>query len=243
MSKRYYKKFNKYSLRLLLRIAGIILILVGLGTTLYVFLPVILWQLFLAPVFSTEALAVPIPQATLVTPSNIKSLLATQAKVFSGIDYNHADNWFTTTPTTNSSKPPVTSYQLSIPKIGIDNAEVSTVDDDLGKHLVNFAGTCVPPAKGNCVVFGHSTLPQLFDPKNYHTIFANVHTLHIGDTIIVDSENIEYTYKIFSIIIVDPDDTSVLAQTTDDSYLTLITCTPPGTLWKRLIIKSRLEKI
>ena len=31
------------------------------------------------------------------------------------------------------------------------------------------------------------------------------------------------------------------ARDTTDSYLTLVTCTPPGTTWKRLIIKAKLE--
>jgi len=41
---------------------------------------------------------------------------------------------------------------------------------------------------------------------------------------------------------VSPRDLSILAQRYDDSYLTLITCVPPGTYFKRLIVRARLAK-
>ena len=41
--------------------------------------------------------------------------------------------------------------------------------------------------------------------------------------------------------IVPADDTAYLAQDTDGSYLSIITCTPPGTTWERLVIKAKLE--
>ena len=50
-------------------------------------------------------------------------------------------------------------------------------------------------------------------------------------------------YKIFNIRIVEQTDTYIFEQNYDNSYLTLVTCTPPGTIWKRLIIKAKLEKI
>ena len=137
----------------------------------------------------------------------------------------------------------ISYYDLSIPKLHIENAVVSTTDTDLSSHLVNFPGTAVPPAKGTSAVFGHSTLPSLFNPHNYKTILAMAHTLVVGDKILVTANNIQYSYIIYSISIVDADDTSYLAQETDNSYLTIITCTPPGTVWKRLIIRSKLEKI
>ncbi len=101
----------------------------------------------------------------------------------------------------------------------------------------------MPPDKGTAVIFGHSTLPQLFNPTDYKTIFANAHTLKVGDEITIDANNVQYTYKITSVTITTPDDTSVLAQEYDDSHLVIITCTPPGTIWKRLIVKARLEML
>jgi sortase A len=42
------------------------------------------------------------------------------------------------------------------------------------------------------------------------------------------------------IFVVDPNDFGVLDQDKDGSYLTLITCTPPGTYLKRLVVKAKL---
>jgi sortase A len=132
---------------------------------------------------------------------------------------------------------------MSIPKLNIKDALVSAVDDDLAVHLVNLGGTALPPDKGNAVVFGHSTLPQLFDPKNYKTIFAKAYELKVGDELFTNVSGVIYKYRIYNITVVSPEDTSVLEQDYSDSFLTLITCTPPGTIWKRLIIRSRLETL
>jgi sortase A len=47
-----------------------------------------------------------------------------------------------------------------------------------------------------------------------------------------------YTYKITQMYEAMPDDLTPLAQSYDGRHLTLITCTPPGTYLRRLIIKA-----
>ena len=211
---------------------------------LYVMLPLISWQVYFAPVFASQNIEVPIPKTTVITPSNITSLISTSINSLGRTDYTNAQNWF---PNLNLEKQDknqnALSYMLSIPSLGVYDATVSTVDYDLAKHLVNYPGTQIPPRNGNSVVFGHSTLPQLFNPKDYKTIFATLYKIKVGNEIFVKSSGVLYKYRVYSIIVVDPQDTSIFSQSYDDSYLTLVTCTPPGTTWKRLIVKSRLEKI
>ena len=210
----------------------------------YFFFPILSWQLYLAPVFAAENITSPIPKATVLNGSTFASLARQTTSLLLGINYYNAATWFPSAPPpSDATKPEITTYRLSIPKLKIVNAIVSTVDSDLASHLVNYPGTAVPPQKGNAVIFGHSTLPQLYNPKDYKTIFANAHNLQVGDTFKVTTDGLEYTYKIFSITIVDPEDTSALFQTYDDSYVTIITCTPPGTIWKRLILKAKLQKL
>ena len=132
---------------------------------------------------------------------------------------------------------------ISIPKINLIDAKVSAKDTDLTKHLVNYGGTALPPEKGNAVIFGHSTLPQLYDKNDYKTIFSYLYKLETGDDIVVKVGNVTYKYKVESVTVVDPTNTSVLEQNFSDSFLTLITCTPPGTIWKRLVIKARITTI
>lgn len=184
---------------------------------------------------------IPIPK-TKVVKDDLRNILATNFVNFSGVDYTKAENWF---PKNSSEKTEsiVETYKFSIPKLKIDNATVSFVNGDLSKSLIHYGGSALPGKPGNSVVFGHSTLPQLFNPKDYIAIFATLHTLNVGDEVFLDYDGVKYKYKIFQRRITDPDDISVLSQQYDDSYLTVITCTPPGTYWKRLILKAKIEKV
>lgn len=241
MSRYIYKKENKRQMRLIIRFIGLSISLFGLSILVYFSLPILSWKLFFEPAFASSDLTSPIPKATIVTPKSLGDYISAAARSVT-VDYTNASNWFPHYTPSTSATPNITSYAISIPKINIHNAYVSTVDTDLGKHLVHYTGTAIPPERGNAVIFGHSTLPSLFNPRDYKTIFANAHLLKVNDTIEVALNNKTYTYKIFSITIVEPEDMSVLTQEYDDSYLTIFTCTPPGTIWKRLVVKSRLVK-
>lgn len=242
-NKVYIKKDTK-KLRKTIRLSGLCLSFAGLLFGLYFFFPLISWKLYLEPVFASQTVVTPIPKTTIITKDYIQSLWLNTTRSVQELYDTNTQNWL---PNSQYKEVQIATqlsyYFLSIPKLDIQNAVVSTIDNDLSSHLINFSGTAIPPGKGNAVVFGHSTLPQLFDHKNYKTIFATVHTLVVGDTILVTADNLTYSYKVYSISIVDPADTSYLSQDSNDSYLTIITCTPPGTTWKRLIIRSRLEKI
>lgn len=241
MSKYYYKK-SRFNLKKISKLLSLLVLVLGLGIVFYIFLPLLSWQVYFAPVFAGEKLATPIPKTTIVNGSTISSLLSQASSIFSSVDYTNAENWYPQIKNQREAGK-VPRYTLSISRIDIKNAEVSTIDSDLSKQLVNYGGTSVPPEKGNAVIFGHSTLPQLYDPTNYKTIFANLYKIGLGDFITVNVAGVNYEYKIFNINVVDPKDTSVFQQDFSDSFLTLVTCTPPGTTWKRLIIRAKLEKI
>lgn len=244
MNNYYYKKTKRKNVKKFFRIFSLLICLGGILGAVYVFFPLISWQVYFAPKNFSPDIAVPIPKTTIVGPETIQSLISQATGNFSGIDYTNAQNWFPNySPSEKQNAPKVSEYNLSIPKLDIKNAVVSTVDHNLAKHLVNYDGTAIPPNNGNAVIFGHSTLPYLFNPSDYKTIFATLYKLKTGDDFSVSINNVSYTYKIFNIIIVEPEDTSIFTQIYDSSYITLVTCTPPGTTWKRLIIKARLQKI
>jgi len=81
--------------------------------------------------------------------------------------------------------PKVTFYNISIPKLRIDNAVVAIGGEDLNEHLIQYPGTALPGRRGNAVIFGHSILPRFYDPKRYISIFSLLHTLEMGDPIYV----------------------------------------------------------
>lgn len=229
-----YQYQERRNYKIAVRFVSAFLIIGGLIISFYTFLPLFSWQLYFSESFASQNLKTPIPK--------ISTLISSAGQTLS-TDYTNAKNWFPNyNPGANANKPDVESYTLSILSINIKDAAVSTVDLNLAAHLVNFTGTAIPPKNGTAVIFGHSTLPQLYNPKDYKTIFANAYKIKNGDEIYATFGKITYKYKVFSITVVDPSDTSALEQDTRDSFLTLITCTPPGTTWKRLIIKSQLIK-
>lgn len=243
MKKVVYKKNSGKKVRLLARFSGLLILLLGIGLGMYTFFPLISYELYIKPAFASQAFAAPIPQTTVLTQDSIQSLLKNTENQISHLANPGSDTWL---PSGNAYKDigataSLSNYYLSIPSLGIDNAYVSTTDNNVNLHLIHFPGTAIPPNTGNAAIFGHSTLPQWFDPHNPHAIFATAHTLKVADILKVTISNKVYSYKIINIHIVDAEDTSYLQQDTDGSYLTVITCTPPGTTWKRLVIKSKLE--
>jgi|SRR3989338_7251711 len=135
----------------------------------------------------------------------------------------------------------IKQYFISLPKLNIENAKVTVGGEDLTKSLIQFVPTSLPGENGNVIILGHSTLPQLYNIKDYKTIFTYLPSLKEGDKIEVKLGDQEFEYEVFDITIVKPSEVSVLKQNFSNSYLTLITCVPPGTYWNRLIVKAKIS--
>jgi len=159
-------------------------------------------------------------------------------------DYTQASIWFPASPKFNQpSQLSVKEYTLSIPKLNIKKAKVVVAGEDLTKSLVHYLPQSLPGEYGNVAIFGHSTLPQLYNPKDYKTIFTYLSSLDKGDKIYINIGELEYQYEVTTSFIVKPSEISVLEQKKDASYLTLITCTPPGTYWERLVVGAKLTQL
>ena len=158
------------------------------------------------------------------------------------VDYSRPSAWFPTAPNLPPQPSKITHYTLSIPKLKIEKAVVHIGGEDLMDSLIQYPGTALPGQYGNTVVFGHSVLPQFFNPKNYKTIFSTLPTLKKGEEILIDFDGILYRYEVVSLHEVLPENVSVLEQHYNAEYLTLITCVPPGTYLKRLVVNARLVR-
>lgn len=237
-----YKKNPRRIQFTLARMLALLLIVLGTVLLGIVVRPIVDVETNTRLVLGQETAAIPIPKAKVVRPNDFPNILANSLVNLSGVDYTNARSWFPQSDF-KQTKTTIPTYFLSIPKLRIEKAMASFVNDDLSKSLVHYGGSAVPGKPGNAVVFGHSTLPQLFNPKDYKTIFATLHTLTLGDEVLIEYDNVVYKYIITERKIIDPEDISVLAQEYNDSSLTLITCTPPGTYWKRLVLTARIVKI
>ena len=201
------------------------------------------------PIFSYEIIS---SNETTFTNTGLLNPLALQApvtaliatpKIVSSVDYTQAGNWFPQAQPSQINKiiGPET-YTLSIPKLRINKATVVIGSNDLSKNLIHYAETALPGQYGSPVIFGHSILPQFYNPTNYISIFSLLPTLNKGDEIIVDYDNVTYTYKITEKQEVLPEDLWVLAQQYDAKKIKLITCVPPGLKTKRLVVTGELSR-
>ncbi len=240
---RYVKAVNPVETRekLLLIRAGKIfpffLILAGFFLLANAALPIISYELITSFRFKQELIK-PVSERT-TTESKTQIL----GEKIPEVDYTKPDNWFPSAekPATRPSK--ITHYTLSIPELKIIDAVVEIGGEDLKQSLVHYPGTALPGDYGNVVIFGHSVLPQFFSPKNYKTIFSTLPTLEGGDEIFIDFDGISYRYRVIQMVEVGPEDISALEQHYDAEYLSLITCVPPGTYLKRLIVRAKLVEI
>lgn len=179
----------------------------------------------------------------LISPiSNEESALKDEKNIVTS-DFTQASSWFVGGATHDDfSVSKVEYYNIGIPKLKIDNALVAIGGEDLSKGIIHYPGTALPGKRGNAVLFGHSILPIFYNPKNYLSIFSLLPTLKKGDEIDVNYDGISYKYEVVEMFEVMPTDLQVLDQDSSDSFLTLVTCVPPGhpNNPKRLIVRARV---
>ena len=211
----------------IIRILAVISGLSGVVILAYIFLPILNYDLNSLKYASYLS---PVPNNTPVVP----------AKNFNS---TKASTWFTGgAQSRDFEATSISYYNITIPKLKIDSAVVSIGGEDLSKSLIQYPGTAMPGKNGNAVIFGHSILPQFYNPKDYLAIFSTLPSLEPGDEVTVNYDGVLYQYKIENKFEVSPTDLQVLEQDPSDSFLTLVTCVPPGHPLKprRLIVRARL---
>jgi LPXTG-site transpeptidase (sortase) family protein len=131
---------------------------------------------------------------------------------------------------------------IKIPKIKVNapivfspTADEATIQKYLTKGVVHYPGTAKPGEVGNAFLTGHSS-NFWWIKGEYNYVFVNLDKLVAGDQAIIYHNGNKYVYTVASKKIVLPEETSVLKQT-DTPILSLMTCTPPGTNWKRLVVR------
>ncbi len=204
------------------RMLSFFLIALGGGILIWTFWPIVSFSMTSGDLFGQ-----------IVTPI--------QDTAFAANDFTNPNAWFPTAPQ-KKIVTPVNTYTLTIAKLKIQDAAVTVAGDDLGVSLVHYGGTALPGEYGTTVIFGHSALPQFYNPKNYKTIFSTLPLMKAGDEIYITYDGITYKYIVYDLAVTGPSDLSALAQQFDDSYLTLVTCVPPGTYWQRFHVFARLDR-
>lgn len=133
---------------------------------------------------------------------------------------------------------------ITIDKINVKAPVVyqpSIKEDDVQKALeagtAHYGNTAFPGQVGNVAIFGHSS-NDWWEPGNYKFVFVLLDKLSPGDRISIDYQSKRYIYEVTGNKIVEPTNVGVLNPTAEPT-LTLITCTPPGTSLKRLVVTAK----
>jgi len=244
MALKIYVKHTPSRLRKTLRIISYVILLAGMGMLFWTFYPMISFELY-ARLFLKRAATSPLPDDDKVSSLEFAKSVYAGTKSYSNnlSDFTQANIWFPTSSLpTSQNEVKLKHYTLSIPRLNLYDLSVDVGGNDLSKTLIHYLPTSLPGQYGNVAIFGHSTLPQLYNPKDYKTVFTYLPQMDIGDKVIAQVEGKKYTYEVSDIFIVDPDQVSVLDQQFNESYISLITCVPPGTHLQRLVVKARLVR-
>ena len=144
----------------------------------------------------------------------------------------------------NETVAPSANPEIIIPKINVQipvdytqtNNTEATIQSALENGVVHYPSTALPGQNGNVAIFGHSS-NNIFNRGNYKFAFVLLNSLVPGDTFYLTKDSKVYVYKIFSKQVVEPSQVGVLGPVPGyPATATLITCDPPGTSLKRLVV-------
>lgn len=155
--------------------------------------------------------------------------------------------WLKTTDRQATNQQVLTDEQFGIiiPKIDINAKVIPNVDpankseylSALKKGVAHAKGSALPGETGNIFIFAHSTDIPL-NVLRYNAIFYLLGKLEKGDEIYLTFQDQKYKYIVTSSKIVELSQTEYLRSQNKSKSLTLMTCWPLGTSFKRLLVIS-----
>jgi sortase A len=134
-------------------------------------------------------------------------------------------------------------FGIYIPKIKANSKVISNVnpydktiyDTALEQGIAHAQGTSLPNQTGNTFLFAHSAV-NFYEQRKYNVYFYLLNELEKGDPIYISYNSNIYKYLVLETKIVDSTDTKYMGKYMDKDTLTLMSCWPAGTNWKRIIV-------
>jgi LPXTG-site transpeptidase (sortase) family protein len=114
------------------------------------------------------------------------------------------------------------------------------INSKLKTGVVHYPHTAKPYERGNMFLTGHSSY-YLWDDGRYKDVFALLGVLEVGDEFVIYYEGEKYAYKVTEKKEVDPNHVEAMRQGKEQKA-TLMTCTPPGTRLRRLLVIGELQE-
>jgi len=142
-----------------------------------------------------------------------------------------------------------TDFSIVIPKIAANTKVIKNTNpfnpqiyqQALTQGVAHASTSDTPDKSGNVFIFAHSA-GNWYQANQYNAVFYLLNKLNSGDEIFVYYQNQKYTYSVDQVKTVDPKQTDYLNHNFGQHQLTLMTCWPPGTTLKRLLVTATLKK-
>lgn len=141
------------------------------------------------------------------------------------------------------------NFSLVIPKINANTRVIVNVDpfssqiyqQALTLGVAHASTSDTPDKSGNVFIFAHSA-GNWYQANQYNAVFYLLNKLKRDDKIFVYYKNKKYSYSVTEVKTVNSQQTDYLDRDFGNQQLTLMTCWPPGTTLKRLLVTATLEK-
>jgi sortase A len=135
------------------------------------------------------------------------------------------------------------NFSVVIPKIGanariipgVDTSNEREYSEALKKGVAQALGTAFPGEGGHIFLFAHST-DYWWNVSTYNAVFYLLGKLVQGDDINIFYKGERFVYRVVDTKIVDPSEVEYITRKTNTEFLTLQTCWPLGTTFKRLLV-------
>lgn len=139
-------------------------------------------------------------------------------------------------------------FSIVIPKIGANVPVVRDVDpldpavyrSALAQGIAHAKGTSLPGESGNVFLFAHSS-DDFLTRGRYNTVFYLLDKLSVGDRFTIAYKGTLYDYRVFDKKTLSPEQVEYLNAKSEENTVTLMTCWPPGTDAKRLLVFGVLD--
>lgn len=136
----------------------------------------------------------------------------------------------------------IPKIDLFTPLIFIESNKEKDYEEALKKGAVHYTESALPGEIGQVIVLGHSA-PSFWPKKDYNWIFRRLDELETGDEIFVNYQNREYRYLVSKKIFLKVGEEIPLDESVNyKSVLILISCWPPETGQKRILVQAELAQ-
>ena len=140
-------------------------------------------------------------------------------------------------------------FSIVIPKIGANAKVIANVDPKdsriyqqaLTQGVAHAKGTALPDQPGNTFLFAHSS-DSLLNANTYNAVFYLLNKLEPDDVFYIAYKEKLYKYQVVKKQLISPTEINFYDKSVADAEqtATLMTCWPPATTIKRLVVVGEL---